>query len=784
MRTQQYIQVEAIVAKYKNLASKTEAVKKTIESCNGFYVPEDFPRTEYIEQLLGHIYQLRAGCEANKSVTEYYSRQTQYYIKELLSEKEEQYLVDNFAEFAELALSNLSIIASFSSPEFDEPTEWSDLVPYLIENKSGKIFIGKSNKGREFVGLGDCELTVCGGFEDAAIRALACGKTIEKYSDMMTEGELFPGLQDAQFDAAIVDIHSIWANIDISTERCFEACNRIVKDGGDILLCLSKEDILDENTISMRNYLKKEKMLQEVIQLPSGNILLHIVKKPHDTLVMCDASTLSLSSDERVVDVELLKKEVSMAGMPEREEYPLMHRYNYDMLNADILLPAYYLYFPKNGEPVSSFCHIAGNIILSDECKQNEKVVTVNHLSNVFSKGEFKVDDLPSVKNDRIRRYYRIEGPAVVMAISKQDIAIGYITESHSFLVPKNLYVLKPTTSKGVDVRYLAGKLLSLSVKQQVTSLVSDRGANAKLPIMWPDLVRIDTPSPSEQQQFIQSIMSEDYAMQEKFAVKQELGLRHSIRLRKHALAQNISAFDSLFRALEFCMKEHKGQLKASDLISPVSPMTASEAMQILHANLETICSRVNQLTDEKDWGKCESIEPQEFIEEYEKLHKNATFHFKHLWDEWEQNIFSKDVFDKKTGKLLFHKGETMNATWFPRKALTQVFDNIVANACAHGFKDKSRNDYIIQTSWHTDGLNMVVKISNNGTPLPKDVDTDFVLEYGYSTALNQDSHGGIGGGEIAEIMRKYGGDVKIESSPEKAFTVTYVLTMPLASLY
>ena len=52
------------------------------------------------------------------------------------------------------------------------------------------------------------------------------------------------------------------------------------------------------------------------------------------------------------------------------------------------------------------------------------------------------------------------------------------------------------------------------------------------------------------------------------------------------------------------------------------------------------------------------------------------------------------------------------------------------------------------------------------------------------SSALNQNGHGGIGGGEIAEIMRKYCGDVKIVSTPEKKFTVTYVLKMPLASLY
>ena len=67
---------------------------------------------------------------------------------------------------------------------------------------------------------------------------------------------------------------------------------------------------------------------------------------------------------------------------------------------------------------------------------------------------------------------------------------------------------------------------------------------------------------------------------------------------------------------------------------------------------------------------------------------------------------------------------------------------------------------------------------------MPADINTDLVMEYGYSTALNERGHGGIGGGEIAEIMRRFGGDVSVISSPGRLFTVTYVLRMPLASLY
>lgn len=783
MRTQQYIQVETIVVKYENLASNTEAAKKTREYISGYFIPEDISRLCLVEQLLARIYQLRAGNDANESVVKKYSCEASYYVMGLLSKEEEQFLVDNFAEFVDYALNHLCTVQTLGEI-FDEPSEWSDLVPYLLGDNFRKVFVAHSNKGREFVGLGNCELTVCRGFEEAAIRALACGKSIKEYKTSETSHNMFFDLKEGQFDVAVVDIHTDdgWLGDNFSAEECFNACFRIVKDGGDILLCMSKEAIISEETVTMRSKLQDERLLQEVIQLPSGNILLHIVKESHDTFVMCDASLLSERSNERVVEVEAFKKEINMAGLPERDEHPLMRRYTYETLNKNMLLPAFYLHFSENGTPIADLCCIGGEMVLSDECQSNEQVVTVNHLSNVFTKGEFNVADLLTLQRDRLRRYYRVNGPAVIMAVSEQDIAIGYTTDSNSFLVPRNMYVLKPTDN--VDVRYLAGKLLSSSVKEQVVSMVYGKGFKAKLATIWAELVRIDLLPMLEQQQFIQKVILEDYAMQERSATKQEQGFTHAIRLRKHALAQNISAFDSLFRSLEYCMNEHKGHLKESEQISPISPMTVGEAMEILHSDLETICYRVDHLTDDNDWGKSVTIEPQQFIEEYERKHQNVAFSFSHLWEPFETNTFSKDVFDKKTGKLLFHKGESMNAAWVPRKALQQVFDNIVANAREHGFKDKCRNDYVIQTTWNTDGLNMLIKISNNGVPLPEDVNTNLVLEYGYSTALNQNGHGGIGGGEIAEIMRKFGGDITVVSTPQKKFTVTYILTMPLASLY
>jgi ATPase/histidine kinase/DNA gyrase B/HSP90 domain protein len=778
MSTQKYIQVEAIVAKYENLASETETVKKTLSAFTDFFIPADFQRLSYVEQLVGYVYQLSAGRQANEHVVKEYKEYARYYISGLISETEEAFLVDNFDILLDYAFEHLNVIATLGL-DFAEPKEWSSLVPYLLENKKGRIFIPNSNNGREFVGLDQCDLVVASGFANAAMRAYASGQNIEQYKDSKSKEGLWSDLADGMFDAVLVELSSF---SNISIEDTFAACNRIVKNGGEILFCMSKKNVLSEDTTFLHQYIKEQKTLQEIIQLPSGNILFHFVKMSHDTIVMCDATALTQKANEKAIDVTAFQKEIEMSGMPEREKNTIIRRFSYDSLNADILLPSYYLSLPKSGTLIGEITETITASIISDECQKEDHVVTINHLSNVFSKGRFNVDGLPLLKTDRIRRYYRVNGPAVIIAVSNKEIAIGYTTDVTTFLVPKNLFVLKPTAQ--VDVRFLASQMLSRSVKDQMVRLVYDSGHNATLTNSWRDLVRLEIPNIEQQQKQVQDIAFKDFALQEQYVEMRENGFRHSIRLRKHALSQNISAFDSLFSSLLYCMQEHNGRLNSKDRLSSVSTMTVGEAMEIMRLRLRTICNRVANLSDEQDWGKCEIIEPQMFIEEYERTHHDSKFKFEHLWEEFETNSFTKDVFDKKTGKLLFHKGESMNAAWFPKKALQQVFDNIVANACAHGFTDSARKDYVIQTSWTTDGLSLLIEIANNGTPMPSGINSDLIMEYGYSSALNQKGHGGIGGGEIAEIMRKYGGEVKILSTPEKNFTVTYVLKMPLASLY
>lgn len=793
MQTEIRKQVEAIVTKYMN--SALELNGKTDVPCGGeghefdkFELVPQYDETLLMWDLIGRIYLLRAGSDANADIVNAYCIYSRD-VKSSLTEKDKLFLVENFEVFIDYALENSPIIGSSHS------CSWDTLLPELWENHSGGIFLSDIGDVRGFVEQDKYNITFGGFSPSGALRAYANGMNYQ-YHIKDKQGTLGSDLKDGQFDIVIYGkgFELLWS--DGISEADFNACFRIVKEGGEILIFLNNVFALNDKNASICERICKEKYLKRIIQLPSREILLHFVKKAQDSVVVCDAIALVKNENKRDIDRFIygtdfgrdidrsaLREVIEKANMPDNNDTSqIIRRVSYDELHEkNILLPSVYLYSPTEGIPICQMIEPELKEGWTDEFQGQEKVVTINQLSKVFSKCEFHVDDLHTLDTSRSRPYLKVEGPVVIIAVSTKEVIVGYTTEETSFLVAANLYPLKPVA--GLDVRYFASLLLSSSVQRLLTEL-TDYRSSRRLISSWAKLIRINIPSVEEQQKIVQETVLKDFAIQENHAAMREKGFMNSIRLRKHALSQNVSAFDSLFRSLEYCMQEHNGSLNAKDRLSAVSPMTVENAMEVLHSELQTICNRVAQLTNEQDWGKCEAIEPEEFIEEYEKEHLDPTFSFTPHDDGWGYNRYEEDVLSED-GKLLFRKGDARCNAWFPKKALKQVFDNIVANAREHGFTDKSRKDYRIDIQWMKVGFNMIITISNNGTPMPSDLDTGLVLEYGYSSALNERGHGGIGGGEMAEIMRQFGGDICVNSDPKRYYrTVTYALKIPLASSY
>lgn len=710
MRTQKYTQVEALVAKYKNVAKNKKTV---IEAQKGYH--EDFRVLGFEKQLIAHFYMLAAGENADADIKKYFGEYSKYYFRDVFSMEEEAYLVDNFSVLAEFLLNNAGEW-SLQSLSYSE-VEWDKLVAYLLRRKENvRVFLPSTYMGGELLGFKNSNIVVGEGYEYAAIRAYNSEFKVKKFEKIEEKsGPYWQDLEQESFDIFIGDVNSSLLVSDEEMAKYLKACYSLVREGGEILISISRDELLSPATSDFRKMIVEKKELAEVIQFPKRDVLLHIVKTPQKTCVMTDASTL-MSEDKSFaycasVDVDrfLRAREVMKQSVSDKQS--ITRCYSYSSIKKDIILPSFY-FNELEGEPLNSFVESVSCLVETDECAENEKVVTVNNLSHVFSKGEIDLGKVKNIDLSRARHYWRSEGPCVIIGVSKKAVAVGYVLEKEPILVPKNLKVLKISCED--DARYLSAFLLSKEVQETVCSLVYGTKLHMNLCEHWLELVRIPKRSKEEQLEYVQSVNRKDWKAQEQLTTSATVRYKQEIRLRKHALSQNISSFDSLFRSMAALFKEQGGRFKKTDKISPVSDLTVEDTFKLLIEKLEVIRNRVDHIAEEQDWGNCECIEPQEFIEEFERTHQGTNFKFKHTWDAFEGNKFKKDMFDKKTGKVLFHAGESFNAAWFPKAALTQVLENIVANAREHGFTDPERRDYEIVFDWGTDGLNLNIYVLNN----------------------------------------------------------------------
>ncbi len=788
MRNQNCFQVENLVAKYKNAANQSEAVVKEREhqkvTVGGFPVYEPRFELEAFElQLLGYYF-LKVTQVSDPAVVEYWTRFAHCYQKGILTAEEEIYLLQNFELLVQYLLDCIDSWEILSL-NHESVGEWASLVSILLKGTECKdIFLPATSFGQEVQGLKDVSVTIGAGFEFASINAFVNGFDLKKYDHSYENEGIKPWSDLAQqsFDAVIVDARFGYY---LEINDFLMSSYNLVRNNGHLFVSISKAELIGKGTAGFRRMLKENQHLLEAFELNNGAVLLHIVKQKVPTISMFDVSNYQITSSNVhlgvALDAERFMREMYVASNFESAKYK---KYlDADDLEVEAFFPAAYI-GAQSGYELGSIVLVPDNYVETDQCEPTELVVRTHNLSHGFLNSEFKFSDLTSIDMTRARRYVRVSSPCVVMAASTSELAIGYCTEPGEVLVPADLLVLQ--TKSVLDAQFLAAYFAHDNHRQEVPRLVATVHSRLAVCEHWEKFVRISDAFQTEEEKasFVRRAFSQGIDERKKEDALQLKRFREDMRERKHALTQNLAAFDTVFRTLASCFEQQGGVLKKGDKISPVSDLTAGVAMKQLLEKLTVVRDRVDHLTEDQNWGVCESIEPQQFVEHFEQTHTGANYVFKHGWEPFETNKFRTDVIDKNTGKLMFHKGESVYMAWFPKMALTQVLENIVANAVSHGFVDPNRTDYAIRFSWTSDGLNLILDVANNGAPLLADVKGEQVLQYGFSTVLNKAGHGGIGGGQIADIMQSFGGSATVVSTPDKPFTVTYRLKMPLASLY
>ena len=781
--------VEALVAKYRNYVNDN-CPKTTLEYAPTGEIVEVSNPHYYMESLLLSLYTSAAGDKVNKNVVNAlagYSHLYQDYFKDALTNEEYEFLLNNFALF----MDNLISVYPFSEV-LSQPSRISLIKKYLLPQKGGNLLI--ANTGFDVPCLfPDCTCEGYYGTEDnteswafGQILLYAKGVQSKMATCMFYVGIGYRTLlpEKNSVDYIVYGAHEDITYYDILS--LYEA----LTPNGRMLIFVDKTDMQSKNDYyrELRNRLVKDKAISTIVSYSDS-----------EPLSRADTIRLLLVIDKKENNT------TKIFSLPLKKEIEIES----SKLNPGCLWPGYYLAVrpekgimlsclascPSRKEDLKHFKELLGGKfqweesgddlrLVLPEWMLNLSIAIASDLSPEYKDANLCNKDLLLVSDssmDHWRNTMRVvEHPCVLLAATgdtTRELSLGFFDKvnGHKYARAKGMPCLFPKES--ADVKYLAAVLLLPVVKEQILAICDGSlyGTNFDQMLDW---VIVPEHDEKERLSFLAETNYEALSSSQEELKQESEQYKKSIRMRKHALTQSLSSVEAMFYALNSYRKKH-GVLNNEDVISRIKKTTVSEAFEYIDRSFKDLMPALEHIAEvEHTFEKPEWIDPEKFIEDYIQKSEKGWLNFKPvvMW-KYGHNQAVEDLKDPESGDIVIRKGDSLNLFLFPKDALVRVFDNIILNAKAHGFGDKSRNEYQVRFSWYADGMSLTIEIDNNGSPIPSDRDTATLLEYGVSTDLHHDGHNGIGCNEIDDIMKRYDGKVEIVSLPNDEFPVKYKLT-------
>lgn len=579
-----------------------------------------------------------------------------------------------------------------------------------------------------------------------------------------------------------------------------------LKEGGKVVFSVANhvlnyaegDALLPE--LAFRNYLIESRYVSAVREYKCGAYV--ICSKENNNEI-----SMSFGSDKlKQVEDDAYYAVINNANQEKCEEYfqmrpsdvasILMHscpskiKYE-DILPNNVLSPKFYwaneAFHTKEGESID----FLGNEIVTSKLFKEieyEDKYTPQYFYEIVQYGPSAVqnfvgqyivsglyEDYTKVKNltgtcleERLSRGYVIKNDCMLVRFQKSKSSFGYVSQLKDIGVEflySDIHTI-PFKRKGEDLdeKYLL-RILQNQIESQLIILKDVNHTNDSYLTPWAFMsLKIRYPKDlNKQKKLVEADYAQSVSKLEKEIEANSEEYHKTIRMRKHSIGQDLFNLKNWWKKLKEAKRN--GVLKDSDLIEGFKTYEVREIFERIENSINIINEKVKRFTvgDEMEY---DIISIPEFIADYISKHQSPLF------------CYVSEQADENHLILNFRR-----SIRFPREALITILDNIVSNACSHGFKDREQNNKI-KIEFETQSDYLILKVSNNGCPINKTLNESDIFTWGRTTQVGY--HSGIGGAEIKYLMDNYQMNiapnerVKMVFNNSSEYPVQYVLKFEL----
>lgn len=382
---------------------------------------------------------------------------------------------------------------------------------------------------------------------------------------------------------------------------------------------------------------------------------------------------------------------------------------------------------------------------------ETKDIVGIKDLSDTY---DFAFIGKPSSKTTS--RYVELSEDAIIIAISNDEFRLGRFKFNGTPLpMSANLYAYKDDSMMVID--YLLLELTKPYMTDQLKVLGLSNSLNS-VPYAIHNL-KIVCEKLEEQRHIIQDAQRQRVAELHVGLSSIQSDYRKDVHMKRHAMGQTIGTLGSWWTLLE--QARTNGNYIDENAILPGTDTNIGTILD----NIKLCFGRLATQVDKFDRGYNAiptAIYLDQFLEEYLRTHKSPIFHYEHI--------------DNQVDSAINTIGSSkVRVIYFPYDVLQMILNNIVSNACSHGFGNKTSSENIIKIAIEAADGSFILSISNNGVPCPPDMTPQKMITYGESSDLRH--HCGIGGYEISHLMKDFGGELEIKLDSSSEFPVEYRLT-------